>query len=404
MLGVAMVTAFASSPGQTFGISVYNEPIRTSLGLSHSELALAYMLGTILGAMPLTYVGMFMDRHGLRRTLLVILTVLLTACVTLAMAGNWFVLLFAFAMLRLVGPGAMAFLSGNTLPFWFERRLGLVEGIRTLSIASAMAIMPRVNSWLIDAYDWRTAYLIQGGVIFGVLFPAFFFIVRNRPEDIGQQIDNGKVLPDSHPHARRIVSDLTLSEAIRTPAFWVVSAGVGMFSMILTAIVFHFVPILQDRGLTEADYKLTMSFFAICWATFQFSGGTLSDYVSARWLCAIGLLGLAISSMLLINVSTTAMCVTVGMVLGASQGTFFGSTHPLWARYFGRRHLGRIRGVVTTSAVASSSLGPFIAGASRDWFGSFDPALWFFVALPIPLVIAAAWVQPPVKSADSLDV
>lgn len=399
MLGVAMVTAFASSPGQTFGISVYNEPIRTSLGLSHSELALAYMLGTILGAMPLTYVGMFMDRQGLRRTLLVILTVLLTACVTLAMAGNWFALLFAFAMLRLVGPGAMAFLSGNTLPFWFERRLGLVEGIRTLSIASAMAIMPQVNSWLIDVYDWRTAYLIQGGVIFGVLFPAFFFIVRNRPEDIGQQIDNGKVLPDSHPHARRIVSDLTLSEAVRTPAFWVVSAGVGMFSMILTAIVFHFIPILQDRGLTEADYKLTMTFFAIFWATFQFSGGTLSDFIPARWLCAAGLSGLAMSSVLLINVNSTAMCVAVGILLGASQGTFFGSTHPLWARYFGRRHLGRIRGVVTTGTVASSSLGPFIAGGARDWLGSFDLALWLFVALPIPLVIAAAWVKPPAKSA-----
>ena len=138
-----------------------------------------------------------------------------------------------------------------------------------------------------------------------------------------------------------------------------------------------------------------MSFFAIFWATFQFSGGTLSDFLPARWLCAAGLGGLALSSVLLINVNSTAMCVAVGILLGASQGTFFGSTHPLWARYFGRRHLGRIRGVVTTGTVASSSLGPFIAGGARDLLGSFDPALWLFAVLPIPLVIAANWVKPP---------
>ena len=40
MLPLSMAALIASSPGQTFGISVFNEPMRTSLELTHGQLAL----------------------------------------------------------------------------------------------------------------------------------------------------------------------------------------------------------------------------------------------------------------------------------------------------------------------------------------------------------------------------
>lgn len=69
MLPIAMTGLIATAPGQTFGISVFTEEIRSSLGLSHSRLAAAYMLGSLLAALPITYVGLLMDRFGLRATL-----------------------------------------------------------------------------------------------------------------------------------------------------------------------------------------------------------------------------------------------------------------------------------------------------------------------------------------------
>ena len=74
MLPLSMGTLIASSPGQTFGISIFNEPMRSSLGLSHGQLAAAYMLGTLLGAIPITYIGRQMDRYGLRRTMLAVVS------------------------------------------------------------------------------------------------------------------------------------------------------------------------------------------------------------------------------------------------------------------------------------------------------------------------------------------
>ena len=67
MLPIATLAIIATSPAQTFGISVFNASLRSSLGLSHSQLTGAYMLGTLLASLPLSWVGAMMDRFGLRR-------------------------------------------------------------------------------------------------------------------------------------------------------------------------------------------------------------------------------------------------------------------------------------------------------------------------------------------------
>lgn len=92
MLPLSMGALIASSPGQTFGVSIFNEPIRLSLGLTHGQLASAYMLGTMFGALPIAYIGLLMDRHGLRRTMLLVVTLFAAACLATSRAQGWLTL------------------------------------------------------------------------------------------------------------------------------------------------------------------------------------------------------------------------------------------------------------------------------------------------------------------------
>src|SRR5690606_4574175 len=165
MLAISMLTLVASSPGQTFGISILNEPMRASLGLSHGQMAAAYTLGTLLGAVPIAFIGFFMDRYGLRRTLLASVVLFTGAWFPAAAAQGWLTVLLAFFMLRSLGPGALAFLSGNTLAFWFDRRLGMVEGLRALGLAVAMIGIPMMNLWLVSIGGWRGAYATLGMLV-----------------------------------------------------------------------------------------------------------------------------------------------------------------------------------------------------------------------------------------------
>lgn len=187
MLPVAMLGMIATSPGQTYGVMVFTEPMRVGLDLSHSQITFAYMLGSLLGALPITFIGVLMDRFGLRAVTGACLILFGGACFVAASVTGWFSLLLSFFLLRFLGPGAISLLSGNALSFWFHRRLGTVEGFRQVGTACAMAVIPAGYLWLYHQFGWRGAYAAMGGMIWLLVLPVMLLLIRNRPEDVARR-------------------------------------------------------------------------------------------------------------------------------------------------------------------------------------------------------------------------
>jgi cyanate permease len=80
---------------------------------------------------------------------------------------------------------------------------------------------------------------------------------------------------------------------------------------------------------------------------------------------------------------------------GASVGLWLVSVDVAWPTWFGRKHVGAIRGAGTALSLAGAALGPLPFGIVKDATGSYDLALAAMIALPL---IAAAWmlvVRPP---------
>ena len=59
-------------------------------------------------------------------------------------------------------------------------------------------------------------------------------------------------------------------------------------------------------------------------------------------------------------------------------GFGFGGTIPIsefiWARYFGRRHIGAIRGLSNPVSIIGTGVGPILMGAWRDAAGEYGAA------------------------------
>lgn len=413
MLLMAMCASIASSPGQTFGVSIFNEPLRTDLGLTHGQLGLAYMLGTQLGALPIIWIGLQMDRYGIRRTLLAVVICFSSACFLMAAANSWFHVVICFTLLRMLGPGALSLLSGNILPFWFSRRLGTVEGLRQTAMAMAMAVIPPLNIWLVATFGWRNAYAILGGSIFVLLFPLYWRFFRAYPGEVGQAIDGGSTF--TGPGARFSVSNgqadsnstgeelegklppWTLRDAVRTRAFWLLLSGTSLFGMIQTGVFFNLVPILSEHGLNERHAASMLVAFAVSLAIHQMLGGWLADRWPARVLAMGGMILFAAGLVLLWHGHSVNSIIAAGIVLGAAQGTYLASTQPLWARYFGRSHIGKLRGVQMSTNVAISSFGPLLVGICYDVLGGFDAVLMAFLILPIPFAVGSFWLAAPIR-------
>ncbi len=111
MLPVVMLTTMATMPGQTYGVAVFYPYLRASLHLSASELSGAYMLGTLLAAIPMTAVGAMMDRFGARRTLAGVVILFGITCMGMARTSGLVTVFVAFLFLRMFGQGAMGLLA-----------------------------------------------------------------------------------------------------------------------------------------------------------------------------------------------------------------------------------------------------------------------------------------------------
>ncbi|MCP5096708.1 MAG: MFS transporter, partial [Chloroflexi bacterium] len=154
MLPIATLALIATSPGQTFGVSAFNPSFRAALGLTHSQLTGAYMVGALLAAVPQPWFGSLMDRFGIRRVMIVVIICLGFAGLFFAQVQYLRMLFFTFFSLRTFGQGALTILATNTPAMWFRQKLGKVSALMGVGIAGASAALPPFVLWMIQQTDW----------------------------------------------------------------------------------------------------------------------------------------------------------------------------------------------------------------------------------------------------------
>lgn len=403
MVFIALTATILSSPAQTYGISVFNPFLRQDLNLSHSQISGAYMLGTSIASIPIFLVGLMMDRYGLRRTMTVVVILFGIACVIMSRVTNLITLFFAFLMLRMTGQGSLGLLASNTVPMWFLRRLGKVTGAMNVIVLATISIIPALFLWMINVFNWRMSYAIFGVVIWVVMIPLLLIFFRNRPEDIGQNIDGLIQGQQDESLSSKIEGrsdstdwdDLNLKQATRTRSYWLLMGMNVLWAMAVTAITFHLIPLFEHQGLTKEMAVGTFTTFALSAAGMQIIGGVLADRYRLNILLVLSYFGLAAGLVFLTLMRAPWMGLAYALIFGASQGLLGVVGATIWVRYYGRQHLGKIRGTSTTAMVLGSSVGPFLMGYTFDQTASYSPSLSFFLICSVIMAVALLFATPP---------
>ncbi|MCK9261476.1 MAG: MFS transporter, partial [Azoarcus sp.] len=114
--------------------------------------------GAVIG---LQLVGWLNMRFGMKRvTVLSLLSMALGYLATTLIGGSIWSLYFAFFMLPIIGMGALAVTWTQLLNLWFHRNRGLALAIGLSGTGITAALVPRLLSWGVDAWDWRAAFVI----------------------------------------------------------------------------------------------------------------------------------------------------------------------------------------------------------------------------------------------------
>jgi MFS family permease len=398
MLAIAALAVFLSGPAQTYGVSAFVDPMLAELGWSRSLFSTAYAVGTLASAGALLLVGRQIDRWG-NRLVMTLATVGFGLALLLMSAVNGaLTLLIGFALLRSCGSGILTLAARTLVPHWFVRRRGRAFSLLGLAATLSLAVVPPVNELLIGAVGWRTAWRLDSLVIWFVLLPVVALLLRDRPEDIGQLPDGVRV-SDGETPAVEPDRGPNLRQAMHTTSFWALIGASVVPSLVVTGLSFNQVAIFTERGLPGTLAAATFTVESIVGLPMTLLAGVLVDRIPIRYVLAAGQVCLAVAMVWLLRADTPALALAYSVWRGASSGLWMVAVDVAWPAYFGRRHLGSIRGFGYAIGVTGAALGPIPFGLAYDFLGGYDTAIAALLVLPVLASIAVLFARPPASGA-----
>lgn len=281
-------------------------------------------------------------------------------------------LLIGFALLRGAAIGGLSLVSQQVVNLWFVRRRGIAAAAASLGLAAGSMIFPQLIDGLIALYGWRGAYLALAALVALTILPVAAALYRDRPEKFGLSTDAG--LPPAAEESREEPS-FTRGQALRTGVFWLLCAAGFLTNAIGTAVLLNHFSIMRTAGIAHSNALLLLSLLAGVQAVATLGTGFLVDRHEPRHLVPLAMFMLALASALPAFGSGIAISVLYALGLGGAYGSQQAISAAGYAQYFGRDHLGAIRGSSFVFGIAGAALGPLPFAASIDWTGSYAAVL-----------------------------
>ena len=356
----ALIGVFATTPGQTVGVSAFIDPIASDLGLGRAHVLVLYSLGTFLGILTAPFIGRLVDRFGPRRLIVPAVAAVAAACGVMNLAHDAWSLGLGFLVLRAAAIAGLSLVTMQMVNLWFDRFRGRVTALAMMGLALGGLVIPPLVEPIIQGGNlpgqgWRTAYIALAVGVLAIMLPVGLAFYRNRPEEHGAARDFGRA---SAGGGAMPAIGLTLAQSMRTNAFWYFSALTVLSNGVGTALMLDHVRAMAEAGLARDSAIHLLGAMTTAQAIATLCSGALIDRFGAR---PVGLLGLGILSFSVTCLWTSpalAGGLAYAMTLGAMIGTLQVVYSAGLAESFGLTHLGTIRGTLFVIGVSGAAAGP----------------------------------------------
>ena len=358
---------------QSFG--AYFAVLRDDRGWSKTELSGAAAMHQLEAAILGPLLGWFLDRFGPQWVIRTGVLVFGAGFILLSQIESLLGFYGAF-ILTALGASLCGFFPLNVaLIHWFEKKRARALASMQVGMAAGGLCVPLI-AWALATYGWRATAFASGILIVALCLP-LSFVIRRRPEDMGLKMDGAE--SDSKENevvikseGNGVTRDFTAREALRTPAFWLLSLGHGFALFVVMGINTHAITHMKE-GL---GYSIEAAAFAIMLQTVAQLGGVgigawIGDRYDKRKLSALCMLGHMLGLLCLTYATNTAMIVAYAVLHGTAWGFRGPMMQALRADYFGRSAIGMILGLSFMIMVIGQAGGPMIAGIMADMTGNY---------------------------------
>tara|TARA_B100001750_G_C15520188_1_gene610923 strand:+ start:1369 stop:2667 length:1299 start_codon:yes stop_codon:yes gene_type:complete len=402
IVSVVVLSGLASGALINPTIGVFLKPITEEFGWTRSAVAGAVAVGTFVGGFVAIGVGRLIDRYGPKWILTTAFIFAGSAIIYIGKISNIVELYVAIFVMRVALQGAINISNQAVVPKWFVRQRGRALAISNLGMRVGSGVIPFITQQLILMATWRSASLVIGITVWILTIIPITIWMKRRPQDHGLLPDNDMPVTSNDPGVNIDTSNVvntpernyTLSEALRSRPFWVITAAFLLTNFVNTGVNFNLFAHLTDNNLTESQAAIVLLVWALIAIPSTLALGLLAEKYSIRLLMIFITIGVGIGIFLMLIVSSFLSGLIFAVFHGACFAGLFLMLQLLVADYYGSASLGTIRGFIFPWQMIANSVGPLAATLVYDFTGSYSFILTVYIVIHAILVIALIFALP----------
>ena len=397
IVAVMFVTLFISL-GFRFAFGVFYSAILDETGWPRADTAGVVSASMIVYACTAALIGYLFDRLG-ARVLFPIGALCMGAGLMLCSTSESLVgLTVSYGILLGFSYAALGFIPHMAIvPRWFVQRRGLASAVSLAGVGLGSLGVAALSAELILRIGWRETMWWFGIGAMVVLIPINLLFHRHSAERMGLVPDG----PSTRPATRTapVKAGTTIGDAVRTPAFWLLSLAVTMTGVCTMTMVVHQTRLLVDMGYSLPLASLIFGTIGVMRAIGGLIWGPLSDRIG-RAACVVIICGISIVGLALLWLTSLVPAESFALRIALLSGyvlTFgigFNGMAPVYASAvsdkFAGRNLGTIFGLLDLGFGLGSAVGPWWAGWMFDRYGNYD-AVILGVALGVMITGLGLW-------------
>ncbi len=352
--------------GAMLSLAVFLQPISEAMGWSRGGVSAAATLDFLCMGLAAFFWGALSDRFGTRIVVLCGSVLLGTGLVAASQATNLLQFQLLFGILIGVAAGSFYAPMIAAASAWIEDHRSLAVALVSAGMGVAPLTVAPFASWLIAAYDWRTAMLVIGLVAWALLIPASF-LVRPAPQPANPSAAGGADAPDVA---------WTAAQAFRTPQFITLAGAHFACCAAHSGPIFHMVSYAMICGIAPMTAVSVYSVAGLSGLGGRLALGALADRIGAKHVLVGGLFVQAMAVATYLAVGRLGEFYALSVIFGLA----YGGVMPLYAvlvrEFFGARIMGTVFGAVSAFASLGMALGPWFGGWVFDTFNGYG---WLYV-------------------------
>lgn len=366
-----------------YSTGVMIDPLEREFGWSRAEVSSGLSVVAVVAVLLSPLIGMVVDRIGARRVALFGVCLFCIFLASLSQATGSIVLWWAMWLGIALAAACIAptvWAAGVTS--LFARARGMALAVTLCGTAIGALIVPMATHLLVEALDWRGAYIGLAAIWGLVVLPLVYFgfsssIDRNRLENRA----GAAAAPPPRDGA-------SAWRSVRSWRFIKLTLGAISIVTVASSLIANFVPILVAEGHETGRAAAMAGLVGAGSIIGRLIGGYLLDRIDGRLVCGLSVLAPVGTCLALLLAPGSVVLASVGIfALGLAVGIEWDGVAYLASRHFGVASFGTVFGTIGGMTLLLNGMGPVLTNLSFDVTGSYVAALWGFI--PLCLVSSA---------------